>query len=111
MRISDWSSDVCSSDLDRRNGMLVDELRMRIATQQHAEIIEPGDDPLQLDAIHQEDGDGHLCLAHIVEENVLQILAFVRRHQKPPFCCWGSRLEPCAPRRRYAPDFIALQPV
>jgi hypothetical protein len=56
---------------DRRDGMLVDELRMTVASQQHAEIIEPRDHTLQLHPIHQEDGEGSLVLADMVEEGVL----------------------------------------
>src|ERR1700675_3952831 len=56
---------------DGRNGVLVDQLRMPIATQQHAEIIEPSDHALQLDAVHQEDGERNFGFADVVEEGVL----------------------------------------
>ena len=54
--------------------MFVDQLGHAVAAQQNAEIIEPGDDALELHAVHQEDGDGNLLLAHMVEERVLQVL-------------------------------------
>src|SRR5262249_40025228 len=38
---------------DCRNCVLVDELRMRVAAQQHREIVEPSHDALQLHAIHE----------------------------------------------------------
>ena len=41
---------------DGGNSVFVDELGMAIAAQQHAEIIEPRDDALQLYAVHQENG-------------------------------------------------------
>ena len=44
-----------------RNRVLVDQLGMAIAAQQDAEIVEPGDVALELDAIDQEDGDGSLA--------------------------------------------------
>src|SRR4051812_5024990 len=40
---------------DRGDGMLVDELGMGVPAQQHGKIVEPGDDPLQLDAADQVD--------------------------------------------------------
>ena len=63
---------------DRRDRVLVDELRMTVATQQHAKIVEPGDDALQLDAVDEEDGQGGLGLADAVEEGVLQVLLFLQ---------------------------------
>src|ERR1700685_1994901 len=56
---------------DGRNGVLVDQLRMPIATQQHAEIIEPSHHALQLDAVHQKDGERNFGFADVVEEGVL----------------------------------------
>ena len=40
--------------------MLVDELRMSIPAQQDTKIVEPGHDPLQLDAIDEKDGQRRL---------------------------------------------------
>src|SRR6185437_8898914 len=57
-----------------RDRMLVDELRMRVAPQQDAEIVEPGDDPLQFHAIDEKYGDGRLVLSNMVEKHVLNVL-------------------------------------
>src|SRR5262249_44442429 len=57
-----------------RDRMLVDQLRMRVTPQQHAEIIEPGDDALKLDAVDEEDRDRSLVLADVVQEDVLDVL-------------------------------------
>src|SRR5207302_11359361 len=65
---------------DRRDGMLVDQLRVAIASQQHAEIIEPRDHALQLHPVYQEDGEGSLVLADLVEEGVMQVLCAFGRH-------------------------------
>eukprot|EP01092_Planopodium_desertum_P015210 TRINITY_DN7939_c0_g1_i1.p1 TRINITY_DN7939_c0_g1~~TRINITY_DN7939_c0_g1_i1.p1 ORF type:complete len:127 (-),score=15.04 TRINITY_DN7939_c0_g1_i1:97-477(-) len=59
-----------------RNGVLVDELRMGIAAQQHGEIVEPGDDALQLDTIDQEYCHRCLALADMIQEHVLYVLGF-----------------------------------
>lgn len=55
-----------------RDRMLVDELGLIVTAQQNAKTVEPGDDALQLHAIHQEYRDRHLLLADFVEENVLE---------------------------------------
>lgn len=54
--------------------MLVDQLGMTIAAQQHGKIVEPGDDSLELDAVDQEDGHRVLSLADSVQKYVLEIL-------------------------------------
>src|SRR4051812_49112596 len=59
---------------DRRYRVLVDELGVSIPPEQHAEIIEPGHDPLQLHAVDQKDRQRRLTLADVIEEGVLQIL-------------------------------------
>ena len=51
----------------RRDRVLVDELRMRVAPQQHAEIIKPGDDPLQLYPVDQKDRNRRLVLPDVVK--------------------------------------------
>src|SRR5688572_108235 len=53
--------------------MLVDHLADAI-TQQHDELIERIDLPLQLDAIHEIDRDGHLLLAQRIQKRVLKRL-------------------------------------
>src|SRR3546814_9984255 len=40
----------------RRDGMLVDQLHVTVPAQQHREVVEPADDALQLDAVHQKHG-------------------------------------------------------
>ena len=58
--------------LDRRDGVLVDQLGHALARQQHAEQIEAGDIALQHDPVDQEHRHAVVGLAHGVEENVLQ---------------------------------------
>jgi hypothetical protein len=57
--------------------MLVDELHLSVAAEQHAKIIEPGDVTLQLHPVYEIDGDGGLALANGVEKCVLKVLWFV----------------------------------
>src|SRR5215475_1222379 len=56
---------------DRRDCVLVDELRMPVATQQHAEIIKPCHNALQLDSVNKEDRERSLALSNMVQEGVL----------------------------------------
>jgi hypothetical protein len=51
--------------------MLVDKLRMTITTQEQTEIVKPGDNPLQLYAIHQKDRQRRLGFTNVIEEGVL----------------------------------------
>ena len=51
--------------------MLVDKLRMTVAPKQQAEIVEPGDNPLQLDSIDQKDRQWRLGFANVIKEGVL----------------------------------------
>src|SRR3954468_2575749 len=53
---------------DRRDCVLVDKLRMTIATQQHAEIIEPSNHALELYAVHQKDRERGFVLADVIQE-------------------------------------------
>ena len=57
--------------------MFVHELRMAVAAQENAEIVEPGDISLKLHSIDQKNRDGRFAFAHSVQERVLQILLFV----------------------------------
>jgi hypothetical protein len=59
---------------DRGYGVLVDQLRVAIAPQQDAEIVEPGDHALQLHAVDQENGERRFALSDMIEEGVLEIL-------------------------------------
>ncbi len=54
--------------------MLVDQLRHAVAAQQNAEIVEPGDDALQLDAVDQKDRQRDFLFSDMIEESVLQVL-------------------------------------
>src|ERR1700677_4037450 len=75
---------------DRRDSVLVNELRMPVAAQEHAEIIEPGHHALQFDAVDQEDGQRNFALADVIEECVLQILCAVGCHGRCfRFCTAG----------------------
>src|ERR1700741_2726065 len=53
---------------DGRYGVLAAKLRVSLPSQQHAEIIEPGHDPLQLNAIDQEDRQSRLTFSYMIEE-------------------------------------------
>jgi hypothetical protein len=53
---------------------------MTIPPEQQAEIVEPGDDSLQLDPVDQEDREWRLGFANMVEEGVLKVLCAVCRH-------------------------------
>src|SRR5471032_3547050 len=59
---------------DGRDRVLVDQLRFSYPAGQHREIVEPGDDPLQLHAVHEEDRDRRLVLPQMVQEDVLNVL-------------------------------------
>ena len=59
---------------DRRDCVLVNKLALPIAAQQDTEVIKPGDDPLQLHAVDQENGHWNLCLSDMVQECVLKVL-------------------------------------
>src|SRR5690606_11456694 len=59
---------------DGRYGVLVNQLRVPIAPQEHAEIIKPCHDPLKLHAIYEEDRQRGFVLADVVEEGVLEAL-------------------------------------
>jgi hypothetical protein len=59
---------------DRGDCVLVDKLRMAVAAEQNAEIVEPGDDTLQFDPIHQKDRQRYFIFADKIEKSVLEIL-------------------------------------
>ena len=56
---------------DRRDRMLVDELRLRITAQRQAEIVKPSNHALQLDPIDQKYGHRDFLLANMIEKSVL----------------------------------------
>ena len=51
--------------------MLVYKLRMTVAPQQQTEIVEPGDNALQLYSIHQKDRQWRFGFTNVIEEGVL----------------------------------------
>src|SRR3546814_10612031 len=53
----------------RRDGMLVDQLHVTVPAQQHREVVEPADDALQLDAVHQK---------HRSEEHTSELQSLMR---------------------------------
>ncbi len=65
---------------DGGDRMLVDKLRMTVTTEKNTEVVEPGDDTLQLDAIHEEYRQRNLALANVVEKGVLKVLRAIARH-------------------------------
>jgi hypothetical protein len=62
---------------DGRDRMFVDQLRMTVATQQHREVVEPGDNALKLHAVHQEHCDRRLALADGVEKDILKVVRLI----------------------------------
>jgi len=56
---------------DCRDGVFVNELGVSIPAQKHAEIVEPGHDALEFDAVNEEYRQRRLMLSHVVEECVL----------------------------------------
>jgi len=56
---------------DCRDGVLVDELGMAVTPQKHTKIVEPGDDPLQLHTIDEENCERRLVFANVIKEGVL----------------------------------------
>jgi hypothetical protein len=65
--------------------MLVNQLRMRIPSQQHRKIVEPGDNPLEFHPVHQENGYRRFILPNMVQKHVLNVLAFFGHFLAPPF--------------------------
>ena len=74
---------------DRRDAMLVDQLAHSIAAQQQREGIEPGDDPLKLDTLHQEDRHRRFSSPYTVQKMILQREGLVGH-----YCSSPSRLSP-----------------
>jgi hypothetical protein len=63
-----------------RNGVLVHELRLSITTQQHAEIVEPSHDALQLNPVHKKYRQWYLVLADVVQKRILKVFRSFDRH-------------------------------
>jgi hypothetical protein len=58
---------------------------MPVPSQKDGEVVKPGDDPLELDAVHQEHGDRGFVLSHMIQEHVLNILRFFSCHDVVSF--------------------------
>ena len=43
--------------------MFINELNMLVSLQEQAEIVKPGDNPLQFDAVNQKNGNGGMIFA------------------------------------------------
>lgn len=56
--------------------MFVNQLNVRVTTQQHGEIVKPSHYTLQLYAVHEEHRHAHFFFADFVQEDVLNILVF-----------------------------------
>src|SRR3954471_7873220 len=56
---------------DGRYRVLVDKLRMTVAPKQQAEIVEPGDNSLQLYSVDQEDRKWRFGFSNVIQEGVL----------------------------------------
>ena len=65
--------------------MLVDKLGVPIAPKKNAEIVEPGHDPLQLNAIDEKDRKRSLVFPNVIKKGVLQILLLVWSHDLSVF--------------------------
>ena len=61
---------------DRRDRVLVNELRLPVPAQKNAEIVEPSDVSLKLHAVDEKDRHRRFALTNGVEKGVLQILLF-----------------------------------
>ena len=58
--------------------MLVDQLRVSIASQQHTKVVEPGHYTLKLHPVDEDDGPLGLVLAYVLEKGFRQDLSLVR---------------------------------
>jgi hypothetical protein len=92
---------------DRRNRMLVDQLRMAIAPQKKAKIIEPGHKSLQFNAVYQENGYRRFGFANVIEERILKVLRFFARHELIPVGFGPPRTAVASSRVAGAPRCIA----
>lgn len=65
--------------------MLVHQLSVAVSAQEHGEVIEPRNDPLQFDAVNQENGYGVFLFPNVVEKNVLYVLGLFSHGSYPLF--------------------------
>src|SRR2546423_14888766 len=82
---------------DRRYGVLVDELRVTVAAQQHAEIIEPRHDTLQFHPVDQKYRQWRLVPAYMVQERVLKTLGSFGHCCCPLLVMWKAVAPPPIP--------------
>src|SRR5690606_20184824 len=75
---------------DGRDCMLVDKLRMPVAAQQNAEVVEPVHDALKLDAVDEKYCESRFLLSNVIEEGILQILSAVSHVLLFPICPTAS---------------------
>jgi hypothetical protein len=60
--------------------MLIHELRVPVPPNEDTKVVEPAHDPLELDAVDEEDRQRRLVLAYVVQERVLKVLNSVCTH-------------------------------
>ena len=53
--------------------MFVDHLLLSLCHKHHHKAVKAGDDPTELKAIHEEQGDGNTLLAYFTENGFLKI--------------------------------------
>jgi hypothetical protein len=53
---------------------------MTIPPEQNGEIIEPGNNSLKFDAIHEENRDRSLAFSNVVQEHILHVLGLLGCH-------------------------------
>ena len=70
---------------DGRYRMFVYKLRMAVAPQQHAEVVEPGNHALKFYPVYQEDGDGNFAFSDGIQKSVLKILFIIGQGIFPVF--------------------------
>jgi hypothetical protein len=67
--------------------VLVNQLGVAIPPQQHTEIVEPGDDALQLDPVDQKYRQRDFVFPDVIEKSILQVLCAIGCHGRVPFFC------------------------
>jgi len=60
-----------SAGHDGRDRVLVDKLRMTVAPQQQAEIVEPGDNPCSFTPLTRKDRQWRFGFSNVIKEGVL----------------------------------------
>ncbi len=59
---------------DRRNSMLVDQLRMPVAAQENGKIVKPRNNSLQFDSVYEKDRNGRFVFPDVIKKHVLNVL-------------------------------------